>query len=263
LLLFCCLGAWIGIRASEKYKLNVKAARFPMPEWVAPEVEAEVKASLEGADLHVMQRDVADQIASRLMTCPWVSSVNNIHRSLSEGLNLTVNMRRPVALVQHGGRLHMVDAEGVRLPAEKFSFPGNEPGPVIRYRERLALPKPGEKWEADGVDAGIRLVIFLQKRNAVKALNIAYVDTSKLGTRRNSRASCVSVYTQDGTEIRWGCSTVCSERPYLCNPADELSDEEKFANLVRVLNENPRLEGIEYVDLRWKDVGLVRTAAKD
>jgi len=258
--------AWASLRQARTDPLCVVSGRemtLHVPEWASEEVAEEILDSLRAAGPYsLMQSGSIRRMASALGECPWVRRVAGIRRSAGRGCQLALELRRPAAFVEHRGQRYMVDSEGVRLPEGHFRFPEGEPAPLLKYNQRCEVPGAGRVWDSDGVAAGLMMVGFLKEKRALRGLGVCCVDTSQLGVR-HPKAVCVRIYTKQGAEIRWGCSPLCRERPYLCKPANELTDEQKYANLRAVLAEHPGLAGVDYVDVRWMKVGIVNLASAD
>ena len=69
---------------------------------------------------------------------------------------------------------------------------------------------------------------------------------SNVCKRRFTGKSDIILWTENNTQIRWGCSP-------LCNEPNELSDEEKLQNLLSIAKtEGTNLKNMEYVDVRWE-----------
>ena len=104
----------------------------------------------------------------------------------------------------------------------------------------------GNTWNDNGIKAGVELLKFLRANNVHNIFKILAIDVSNVCKKRNTGKSDIILWTENNTQIRWGCSS-------LCNEPNELSDEEKLQNLLSIAkSEGTNLKRMDYVDVRWK-----------
>jgi cell division septal protein FtsQ len=176
-----------------------------------------------------------------------VKKVDAIKRVFPNQLNIKLVLRKPIAIVKNGGNTYLVDDECVLLPKEYYKLQNTEyESPCIQSNKLARLPLYGSKWNDKGVAAGVELVKFLRANNIHNLFKIVAVDVSNVCKRRFTGKSDIILWTENNTQIRWGCSPLCKE-------PNELSDEEKLQNLLSIAKiEGTNLKQMEYVDVRWK-----------
>lgn len=149
------------------------------PEWVTPEIRAEIETLGSGSVLGVsdgatagptvLERGLLGKARDELLANPWVASVEEIRLRypgvdddaalVAGGLEARLGLRRPVAAVNWRGRLYLSDSRSRRLgpPYEHlptpqlrvpivFGAPGIESSPP---------PEPGELWRQREVLEGL------------------------------------------------------------------------------------------------------------
>lgn len=231
-------------------------------EQVPPWLPAE---AVEGLDLVVLEPDfppyfslldpaLCRRVAEAYERSVWVERVVRVEkrdpRAGGERLRIRLRFRRPAAFVRHGGRLHLVDEEGVRLPGVYTKPVLAGCGPEGGDLELLELrgvaerpPAPGRAWTAKSLKAGLKIVVGLEDRR--EAFRLVAVDVSNFGYRRSRRRSEVAVYTAGETEIRWGKAP--TKRAAMLH---ERTVEEKVEYLDYVYQRVGRFDGtLEYVDI--------------
>lgn len=110
------------------YRLEPKAVTLtPPPPFVQSDITAAVFASHQLEKTSLLNRSATATIAQAYQTHPWVEQVVRVEKR-SDGVNVHVRYRRPVAMVrvlsQHeevpGPAVFPVDGRGVLLPPEDF-----------------------------------------------------------------------------------------------------------------------------------------------
>jgi hypothetical protein len=204
------LGSW---------RLETKA----LPEWVTPEIRAE----LEGADiragiqalglppaLSLFERGVLKKVKAALEVSPWVREVTDMRVRFPalDGpgvLELELELRRPVALLERAGHYHLVDAAGTRLgwpyrepPVEWFQVP------VIAGLEAGPLPQPGARWTSRDILQGVEVARILLENNILRDFPsrlVHAIDLSNLHGRLRPRESEITLLS-GGQKLAWGRS---------------------------------------------------------
>jgi len=218
------LGSW---------RLETKA----LPEWVTPEIQAELERSDLRAGVRALglpetlglfEPGVLKNVQAALLLSPWVRQVTDMgvrYPSLDGPgvLDLQLELRRPVALLERGGLYYLVDGEGTRLgwpyhepPVAWFQAPailGLEPGP---------LPSPGARWTSRDVLQGVEVAKILLENNIFRdfpSRPIHAIDVSNLHGRFYPRESEITLLS-GGQKLAWGRSPLSAgARPV---PASEV-----------------------------------------
>lgn len=225
---------------------EVSFSIFPT-DGVKPGLLKEVRDTQGLIGRNLFEKDLAGKVAEKLERNPWILKVHSVKKVFPDRLSVELELRRPAAVLRKNGTFHLLDDEGVVLPAGYYSWPSDQSStPYIQSAQIKKTPKPGEYLEDSGIVAGIELVKFLKKNNAHRLLGVKVVDVSNVGLGRTNGLSDIVLWTKDGVAIKWGC-------PEQCQQVDELSDSEKLKNLYSVVKtEGSKLAHMEYVDVRWR-----------
>jgi hypothetical protein len=192
-------------------------------------------------------KGLTQEAVRRLEGIPWVRRVVSARREFPDKLRVQLEMRRAVAVVKKEEAFYLLDEEGMVLPEGHFLWPRDQgKTPYIESRRLRIVPKVGHRMEDKGILAGIELISFLKRNEVHKAMNLRSVDVTNVGWGRSRGESDITIWTQGGVAIKWGC-------PPLCGHVDELSEGQKLKNLLGVVKaEGKKLEQMEYIDVRWK-----------
>lgn len=239
---------WLSLTDLNIFKVSPSTFSFYSPSWVNDHFSHDIKNVATLKEHYGMYEDnLTRRIAEVYGGIAVVKKVDSIRRVFPNKLNIKLVLRKPVAIVQNGSNAYLVDDECVLLPKEYYKLKNVEyESPSIRSNKLARLPLHGSKWNDKGVEAGIELVKFLRANNIHNLFKIVVVDVSNVCKRRFTGKSDIVLWTENNTQIRWGCSP-------LCNEPNELSDEEKLQNLLSIARiEGTNLKQMEYVDVRWK-----------
>lgn len=239
---------WHSLTDLNVFKISPSTFSFLTPSWVNEHFSEDIKRVATLNEQYGMYEDnLTQKIADVYGGIVVVKNVDSIRRVFPNRLNIKLVIRKPVAIVKNGSNTYLVDDDGVLLPKEYYRLQDTEyDSPCIQSNKLARLPLCGSKWNDKGVEAGIELVKFLRANNIHNLFKIVAVDVSSICKRRLSGKSDIILWTENNTQIRWGCSS-------LCNESNELSDEEKLQNLLSVAKaEGTNLKQMEYVDVRWK-----------
>lgn len=179
------------------------------PRWMTPEIAAglDITADLP-EEFSLLDEQIAGRIVAAYARKVWVKRVLRVAKHYpqpgSEAAPIEVHLefRSPVAFVAIGDRYYLVDSEGIRLP-------GVYSGPRLGDAEffvisgaRGRVPLPGQKWQSPEIVAGVRVASSLASRRY--AFNLARIDVSNIGGRRDPGVSEIAIYTHRLTRIDWG-----------------------------------------------------------
>lgn len=182
------------------------------------------KGELEQAALEVLTGDPLDQFAlSRaekvLMATGWFSSIERVQRGRDGVVQVHGTWRVPVAVVREMHMDRLVTASGEVLP---LSYPaGSTSMPVILNASHPAPEKMGEKWMGGDVQAGLKLLGFLDEaRYKLIREQVVGIDVGGYSTNRR-----LALATSSNARVIWG------EQPGVLAPAESTA-EEKAARLL-------------------------------
>lgn len=248
--------------ADRMFVVNPVRITLNLPDCVRGGIQQEIGFELSALqEMSIFEPRLPALVADRLRSSPWVLRVNRVERRLPNSLDLELEFRKPVGIVEAGDKRYLVDMYGYWLPSRYFKWPYDREPAVIVGEDIPDLPAKGQPWQSTAVRAGALMTQFLMaSEQHLKGIRIARIDVSEFGRRRQTGRSCIVLHTADGVRINWGCSPLCSILPGLCRPAGELPDMEKLEGLVRVLRVRPGLSGIASVDVRFKTPVIVEKA---
>ena len=136
------------------------------PEWMGFDIREKVfrNASLRET-LSIMDGDLNGRIAAAFSNDPWVAKVNRVRKCYPGGVEVDLEYRRPVCVVETCTGLIPVDIEGNALPAEDIPESEKERYPRIVCPD-LSTPRglPGDPWGDPRVLGAARLADALGDR---------------------------------------------------------------------------------------------------
>lgn len=239
---------WRSLSDLNIFKISPSTFSFHTPCWVNDHFSDDIKhVATLNEQYGMYENNLTQKIADVYGGIVVVKKVDSIKRVFPNKLNIKLVLRKPIAIVKSGSNTYLVDDECVLLPKEYYRLKNAEyDSPCIQSNKLARLPLYGSKWNDKGVKAGIELVKFLRANNIHSLFKVLAVDVSNVCKRRFTGKSDIILWTENNTQIRWGCSS-------LCNEPNELSDEEKLQNLLSIAKiEGTNLKQMEYVDVRWK-----------
>jgi len=234
-----CL-AWSRVRdyvlASDDYLVTPEQLEItPLPDWIHADVSAEVfrNASLDGP-LSIMDDDLTRRIAEAFASHPWVAKVHRVTKRHPACVQVELDYRRPVCMVQLAGRLLPVDARGVLLPPGDFS-----PVEISRYLRLVEVRTTpmgtvGECWGDDRVIGGAAVAAALL--GLQEEWNLSHIEPRDPLTAGFADECTYTLVTRGGTRIFWG-------RKPGTRAAGELAPKEKIARLKHYAAKHGTLDG--------------------
>jgi cell division septal protein FtsQ len=238
---------WYSLMDLNIFRVSPSTFSFQTPPWITDRFSHDIK-NLGGLRKHysLYEHGLTQKIAEVYEGMASVKKVNSIKRIFPNKLAIRLVLRKPAVIIKSGNTTYLVDDEYVLLPKHYYKLPVEYESPYIRIDKLSNLPPYGGIWDDKRVKTGVELVKFLDLNNILNLFKILVVDVSNVCRRDNTSRSEIVLWTENNTQIRWGCSSFC-EVP------DELSDEEKLQNLLSIAkSEGTNLKQMEYVDVRWK-----------
>jgi hypothetical protein len=212
-----------------------------------------LESTVEGAS--VFSRELCETVQEDLRSCPWVLEVKGVRRLMPNKLQVDIVFREPAASVEAGGKRYVIDAGGYWLPDWLYRFPSEwnaQTMPVIVDRKLSSAPPLGKSWGSASLVAGAQLNAFLMKQGLYQDLPMAVIDATHVG--RGSTEPDIVLVARNGAVITWGDSDSYAHLRKAKGLASGNDDATKLAMLKSKLSEYPRLEGLEYVDLRFSKI---------
>ncbi|HUT09414.1 MAG TPA: hypothetical protein VMY42_02870 [Thermoguttaceae bacterium] len=212
LLIAVLLGGWCAawsrvrdyVLSSDDYTVTPEQLEItPLPKWIHSDIPAEVfrNASLDGP-LSIMDDDLTKRIAEAFASHPWVAKVHRVTKRHPACVQVELDYRRPVCMVQLAGRLLPVDARGVLLPPGDFS-----PVEISRYLRLIdvhttPMGTVGECWGDARVIGGAAVAAALE--DVQEELNLSHIvpcDPLRAGFAEECTYTLV---TRGGAKVSWG-----------------------------------------------------------
>lgn len=239
---------WYSLTDLTVFKVSPSTFSFQTPPWVTDRFSEYIKnIKTLNERYNMYENDLTQKIAEVYGEIALIKKVDSIKKIFPNTLSITLVLRKPAAVIKSGKNTYLVDDECILLPKEYYLLPNAEyDSPYIRGNRFSKLPLYGNTWDDRGIKAGVNLIKFLKANNIHNIFKILVVDVSNVCKRRSTGKSDIILWTENNTQIRWGCSSFCNEQ-------NELSDEEKLQNLLSVAkSEGTNLRQMEYIDVRWK-----------
>jgi len=150
------------LRQDPTYKVDLQAVSIPQgPKWVPADL---VKQSLDTPDdplLTLLEPDLPRKVAAKLQGQPWVARVKRVAAQRGGTIEVDLDYRSPVAMIETPRGTFPVDAEGVLLPPQDFPPQDAELFPHVENVRSLPPEKAGLEWTDPVVLGGARIAARL------------------------------------------------------------------------------------------------------
>ena len=258
LLIVCVFGGIIaGLFFLDKYVQTTASAErkkisleiLNVPGWVPDEVKDDILTIAEGTGERIeldenialiTQRNIEENVA-------WITEVKV--RTMHNGLQIEGKWRRPIARLRRGTQEYYVDIDKVVL--DYVPMPHLWVAEVKGLSSLMYTPPIGEILQLDDLEAAITILDRLERMDKKFTpdnpllYEIASIDVSNFGGRKNSRNPHIVLNAKDDTEIIWGAEFGTWQQHL------ESSDEQKLAKLYGYYKgSGTLLGGAKYVNLR-------------
>jgi hypothetical protein len=226
------------VQVDPQYQLTADRLHLSnVPAWIRSDIRAEVlrNASLD-ASLSLLDDDLTVRLAHAFALNPWVAKVVRVSKATG-GVNVELEYRRPVAMVQVPGGVFPIDRQAILLPNEDFTSADVKQYPRITDVASEPTSPVGSVWRDARLAGAASLAEMLLdhwqplKLQRISVLPLANADGA-------GRTSGYAIYTESGTQIRWGRSP--AEKS-----ANEMPAQDKLATLLQFNQEHGSLEGKE------------------
>lgn len=226
----------------------------PPPEWIRADIKAEAIRSAEvDGSLSVLDEDLAQRVHQAFAAHPWVAEVRRVAKLAPARLEVELEYRRPVCMIQVAGGLFPVDAEAVLLPTADFSPHEAARFPRFSNASLPSEPPAGTVWQDMRVMDAARLAAALG--GAWEELDLHYIELIPEPGSRN----LFQIVTRSGTRVFWGTAPDRDEASLALARA-------KLEKLKHYFAERGTLDGphgTQDIDLRRGEIQIApRTALK-
>jgi len=227
------------------------------PHWVPQNLVEQVMRQAGLPDqLRMLDSDLTRRVAEAFQMHPWVAEVVRVEKAFPPKIEVTLEYRRPVAMVQVKQGMYPVDAQGVLLPPADFSVTDTQLYPVIQNVSSMPQGPAGTNWGDVSVAGAAHLAHVLLAADG-KTPHWKRFHLAAIWIPKRSDADLTiddvtyELITQGGSRIIWG------RAPGTDHPG-ELSPEQKLGRLERYLSEFHSFEaphGPYEIDIRhWQEI---------
>ncbi len=242
----CILRVNDRVRGLEDFRVDLSTAWLARaPAWL-PEEERRAFAAAAAAEGSVPfhQEGILEAAEARVGGDPRVARVLGSRRRHPDGIEVMVELRRPVALVEAGGRTAAVDRDGILLPGNY----GKHPLPRIRGGGG-DLPAPGTACGRAVVE-GASVAAALPP-DLLFPLGLTVVDVAGV-----EKGTAIVLHRKTGKgetplSVEWGRAPASPEA------ALDPTAEAKVAHLRLAVRRFPGLKGLKSVRLAFDDLVVV------
>ena len=201
------------ITKSEKYQLRLESLRVTNPpEWIHADVKATVFRDGSLGQLSVLDSRLAVKVARAFELNPWVSRVKWVRKRYPSDVEVELEYRRPIAMVEVRNDDEMgllpVDAQSVLLDPRDFSENMAQKFLRIRVDFRYPMGVVGTKWEDDRVAQAAQIAEALEsvdwKKIGIHRVVAVSMSSGPTTTRKQVRPHDFYLLTSDDLKIHWG-----------------------------------------------------------
>lgn len=191
------------VLADDAYRVELDdVALSPPPAWIRRDVRRE---ALErgGLDfpLDLLDPAMLARVASAFEAHPWIARVAEVRKRHPARIEVTVDYRRPVAMIEVQGGLYPVDELGTLLPSDDFTPETAARYPRVGGFETAPLGPPGSSWGDPRVAAAARLGDLLAENWT--AWRLSRITPVELGTP-DATSLEFQIATAGGAVVVWG-----------------------------------------------------------
>lgn len=208
------------------------------PEWINPELQARIAAAA-GGYYFSLDENIAETIAARLQGLSWI--YNTRIRTTSKTVHIYADYRKPTAVIKSGSKRYYL----ALIAPDDLSWEKGKPKVMlldyieldtlcvveIKGYSLRKLPVAGDIWQGEDITSTVELLTVLGRMDEISCADapllaeLASIDISNFGGRKNRNNSHIVLYAKDGTPIYWGAAYGDSTL-YL-----EATEQEKLATL--------------------------------
>ncbi|TWT45351.1 hypothetical protein RAS1_17740 [Phycisphaerae bacterium RAS1] len=237
-------GSVYGLTALAPYSLATQGGEDWRVEWENPPAWADASVrdlvtAQVGAVAGVGRGDprLCALVAEQLKSSPWIAEVQRISKRADGVVRVRATMRPRLAdakgLAIYRGRAYRIDDTGVRLPDEcDLADLDRSRTWILIQGIQAPPPEIGEVWRGDDLQAGIKLVRFLNSRSSPLLPSIRAIDVGNYDWKEDRFGGRLRLMTlHPRTIIHWGQPP--GEEYDMESPADQ-----KLQWLVRIFEKH-------------------------
>lgn len=241
------------LESREEYRLALdKVVIDPAPVAPIPTTlfeQVQKRAELPD-ELSVLDRELPKRLAEAFSLHPWIARVVEVRNEYPAAVRVSVEYRKPVALVHVSNGYYAVDKDGILLPPQDFSKTDAEEYIAVKGIASTPQNAAGQRWDDPAVTAAARLADLLAPK--WKQLQVATIVAPKdVPALTDDDTLQFDLLTKNGSRILWG------RAPGTQHPG-ELTPSQKLGRLNKYLAEFgsfDRPSGPYEIDIRhWQEI---------
>jgi len=234
------------VRNLDDFRVDLASARVEQaPDWMPPKERASLaEAAASTGKVSIHDVGLPEFVAGRIETDPRVARVLGARRRHPDSVEVLVELRRPVALVEGGGRLAAVDRDGILVPGDF----GKQPLPRIRGGGG-DFPAPGKTFGRAVVEGAA--VAAALPEELVMPLGLTTLDVSAVEKGGGILLVRKAAKGTTALSVEWGRSPASPEAEL--DPAASA----KVARLRLAATRFPGLRGLKSVRLGFDELVVV------
>lgn len=252
---------WPEVETNPVYRLQASDIHVTPPPRPVPSnlVERAVGTAALETELVVTDRTLLPRLAEAFAKEPWVKKVVRLRKGLPAHVDVELEYRRPVAMIDVKQGVYPIDDEGVLLPPDDFSSAESRRYPLITGVRSLPSGPPGTPW-------GDATVIGAAKIAAVVGPHWEELDLTAIHAPAPASATpqldelTYELHARNGSKVVWG-------RPPGTGHPGELTADQKLGRLKRYVTDFGPLDepGPAFeIDIRpWQEITRRPLASAD
>lgn len=193
---------WLRGRVSEQRAALPRIELHEAPVWLSGYVGERLRTTVSASvEADPFDQQSLQRAARNLQLSPWVRRVRRVIRRPDGVIEVRAAYREPVALVQARDGYHLIDRDGVRLPAVYEPGVIGQLGLEVIRNVNAAPPRAGRVWRGDDVRAGLKLAQLVARQPWHE--QVEAIDVANYGGRIDPGRPHLVMHTEGGL-VRWG-----------------------------------------------------------
>ena len=247
------------LRQQPEYQLTTDSIHLDeIPHWVPQDLLQQViRQSDLPTTFSLLDDSLVQTLAEAFEQHPWVDSVESVRKHPDAGIEVKLNYRQPVAMVEVSEGLLPIDGSAVLLPPIDFSYADTQRYPHIEGTITIPDSEVGKVWEDRRIQGAARIAAALQTEWQELKLKSILLPIDEGSTDEADALSFV-LKTEGGSRIHWG------RAPESGHPG-ELTVAQKIGRLQQYLQQFGSFDaphGPYEIDIRhWQEISRRPTTA--
>lgn len=228
------------------------------PHWVPQDlVEQVIKLAHLPEEGSLLDENLPREVYEAFAMHPWIEEVISA-RKVPGTIEVKLNYRRPVAMVQVSGGMYPVDRKGILLPPTDFAVSATRLYPRVEGVHSTPQASAGSPWGDPVVEGAARLADELASH--WKKFKLAAIQCPQPGADENSPEGVYSLGTEGKSRILWG------RAPGSDHPG-ELATDKKISRMLSLISRFGSFDGPQgpyEIDIRhWEEISRKPLARRE